>query len=151
MQRSLLTFLILLLASFASSCSTLKFEQPDISLVDLNVDKVALFETTLKVAVRVKNENSFPLYLRGASHRVSVSGEYIGSGASDATVEIPAFGSSIQEVDVHLSNLSILSRINPLIKSKRFDYELASKLDIGTSDYGMTKTVKVSQQGKYGA
>lgn len=102
--------------------------RPEISLVNIEFKNVTFFETTGVFTVRVDNQQPTTLNINGASYDIEINGIKIGRGRSDERLSIPRFGSAEQLVTVHLSNLSVMSNIQPLIESKDFEYKIDGTL-----------------------
>lgn len=113
-----------------SACSLLNggMVKPDVTIADVRFGDLTLFETTAEFKVRITNPNDFPLRLNGASHSISLNDLTIGTGTSNESIEVPRLGSAVQTVTVHMSNLSLLRRIQTLVEAKDFDYEIRSTL-----------------------
>lgn len=136
---------VLLAFLVVSGCSFHRGEKPEVSLVDVVFSDLTLFETTARFKVRVTNPNNFPLTLEGGRHDIYLNNIHLGKGTSDSVVEIPRFGSATDEVLVHISNFSIISRIQSLINSTTLDYRVDS--DIFVKGGFLGSTYHVSQSG----
>lgn len=146
-RHQTLRVMLFIAASLLSSCAFFG-PKPDaeVSLVDLSFTGVTLFETTANLAVRVENRNDEPITVEGGVHRISVDGTELGSGSSPDKLSLAPFTSGVQNVQIHLSNLSMLTRIRSLVERQRFDYEIESRLPIRMN--GMRQTVEIDRSGK---
>lgn len=129
------------------ACTFIRGPKPSLSLVDAQLTEVTLLETTLLLTVRIENEGPHLLRIRGATHRVYLNDIDVGKGTSDQNLEIKEFGTELQKVTVHLSNLSLASKIQSLIEARDFDYRIESTLysEAGLFDQG----VKISNAGRF--
>jgi len=127
------------------SCAATRIDTPDVSLVDVRFTNVSLFETTLSADVRILNPNDRPIRLRGAVHRIRLQGIEIGKGLSDSALEVPAFGTALQRVDIHLSNLRMLTRVKGILNSEKVDYRIDSTLSL-KDEFGSQKH-RMSHEG----
>jgi len=106
----------------------MKGPRPEISLVNIVFQDASFFETNGVFTVRIDNQRPTPLHINGGSYQLEINGVKIGRGTSDERLEIPRFGSATQNVKVHLSNLSMLSNLRPLIELKDFEYRIKGSI-----------------------
>lgn len=104
-------------AAFAlllSACAGLNqggFDPPHVSLVDLRVRDVKLFEQRYALQLRVQNPNPYELPIAGMDYAVRLNDVEFGHGVSRRAVNIPAYGEAVIEVDL-VSNLwRLLDRV----------------------------------------
>lgn len=111
-----------------SSCALFvpRLEAPEVSLVNMAFTEVTLFETVALFTVRIDNENPRPLELEATRHKIMINGSYIGKGYSDEDLTIAPFSSREQEIEVHLSNLSIIKDIHTMVNQPGLSYEIES-------------------------
>lgn len=115
---------LLLLSVFLGGCATV--DHVNVSLVNVRFTDATVLETTAVFTVRINNETPGPLMLDGAVHRIYLEGLYVGEGLSNEKLEVPRLSSVTQNLEVHLSNLRLATRIKPIIESKIFDYKVRS-------------------------
>ncbi|MCF7855559.1 MAG: LEA type 2 family protein [Candidatus Pacebacteria bacterium] len=116
---------------------------PDPALSSLHFEAVTPFETTALVGVRLNNENPFPLTVDGAVYTVTLNGVAIGKGMTGEALTIPRFSSSVQQVNINISNLRLTLRAQDILSSKRMTYTLSSRLylqGLGSEGWIRTKT-----------
>lgn len=144
-MRKLLIILPILL--LAVGCSGLRkdFVKPEVKVVNLELDSVSVFETVMNFTVRIDNENPYPIELDGAKHQFYLNGDYIGKGFSRSKVEIPRLGSVRDNVEVHLSNLSVLGRVRSLLNAGDVAYSIRSTLYLDKS-LGK-RSIEINQDG----
>lgn len=138
---------LVLLAMVGMACSGLgNIEKPKVNLSNVRMEDVSLFETTMVFKIRVTNDNPFPLTIDGGSHEFYLNGTYIGKGSSKEVVTIGKFDSALQDVVVHLSNLSMISKIQSLLDNQKLDYRIDSKIYV---DRGFgSHSVSASESGE---
>jgi LEA14-like dessication related protein len=110
---------------FFIGCSSL-FVKPDVSLVDLKINEVSLFETNVLVKMRVQNTSPHELTLPSSSHLITINNIDLGKGYSQHVIKLKPFDSSVQDVNIRVSNIKLLSKIESLIESKNFSYKILS-------------------------
>lgn len=143
MNRLFLALTILLITSCA-----LTSPAPEISLVDVAFDEISLFETNLKAKVRYENELDTDLQIRGSVHRLSLNGIDVGKGISDEAITIPRLGTKTQLVTFRISNLGLLTKVQRLIDSQGYNYEIRSKVYAGKGFN--SKTFHIVNDGELG-
>lgn len=138
--------IILLLLTF-SGCSAWNPSLPEIKLVNLVFEDVQLLETTLIATVRIENGADTELKIFGASYDLSLNGNRIGKALSDESLVIPRFGSALQKLTLRVSNLQLGRRIQSLINSDNFQYEIDGYLTTDRTLWG--RRVYVSESGGF--
>lgn len=126
--RHLLALLPLLAVLF-SGCAT----APDTSLLDVKLKNLRfvqsqVLETDAVFTIRIENESPEAVMLTGGVHKFYIDGTLLGKGLSDETVQIPRLSSVTQEITVHLSNLTMARKIQPIITSRRVQTRAESLL-----------------------
>jgi LEA14-like dessication related protein len=99
---------------------------PSVSLVTMKFEDATALETTAKFTLRLSNENTEPVHITGAVHKIYLNGLYLGKGLSDQTLDVPRLGTMTNDVTVHLSNLALVTRLKSIIESKTFEYRVIS-------------------------
>jgi len=120
---------VLVALALLSGCASLEqAEPPGVTLVDLRIADVTVFETSLEATVRVTNPNPEPLEVEGASFKLRLNGHKVGTGTAPAATTVPALESVTVEARFHLSNLAALRRLQELLESEAVEYGLESRL-----------------------
>lgn len=128
------------------SCATFRSSEGlNVSITNIGFAESTLFETNLKVTVRIANETAVPLLLEGGVHKIYLNGLYVGEGLSNETLEIPRLSSTTQTVTTHLQNLSLLTRIRGIIDSQRVDYRIVSTIYV--KENGRSVSFRVARDG----
>jgi LEA14-like dessication related protein len=110
-------------------CTTVRpVENVKVSLVNVRLAQSTVWETTAIFTIRVQNERPEDLRLDGGVHKFYLDGRYVGEGLSNERVPVPRLSSVTQDVTVHLRNISVATRIKPIVEQKRFAYRVASVL-----------------------
>jgi LEA14-like dessication related protein len=120
--------IFLLLALVATGCSAMNTTTPEVAVVDLSFENVTLLETVAVFTVRVDNENPFPLEITGGVHRFYLNDTYIGKGFDDEGFSVPRLSSATHDIRVHISNLSMLTKVQSLVESEKLSYRIDSVL-----------------------
>ena len=121
LRRSLL---VLLLATPLAACAAFHIERPRVALVDVGLENVGLLQSSLVLDLRVENPNSFRLPIDRGVYTFYLGGERIGIGGTRTPVDVPAHGTSTQQIVVELDNLRLLSRLRQLFDRRTVDYRI---------------------------
>ncbi len=109
-----------------------------VRLANLRFTGATAFETTAVFTIRLQNETTSPIRLKGAVHRVTLNGLKIGDGVTNQELDLPGLSSTTQDVEIHFSNLRLATRLKGLLDSRAFDYSLDSTLH-GVGPFGSTR------------
>lgn len=133
-----------------SACATLPgFERPEVTLVDLGIENVSVFETEGKATLRVINADDDPLTVTGTAIRLSIDGRKIGRAVSPERIQVDGLSSATIEAPLYISNLAVGRRIYDLLTKERqkLDYEIDGKLTLGGGFGG--RRIRVKHQGLF--
>lgn len=120
---------LFLLAAILCSCATFARRQGvQVSLVNLALGAATVWETELRLTVRIQNELPEALVVDGAVHKVYLNGTYVGEGLSNERLEIPRLSTATQNVTVYLRNISLLTKLRGIIDAQAVDYRMTSLL-----------------------
>ena len=128
-------------------------EEPQVTLVDMQILEVKPLEAIVQVSLRVMNPNDFPLDLKGVSCKLNINGKHFATGVGDKQQEIPAFGTDIVPVTVYASTLKMFSSALALLQGveqnqdelQSVRYELVGKIRLGG---GISRSVPFESSGE---
>ena len=126
------------------SCSAKNTNPPDVSLVDIQFGEVKLFETTLEVSTRVRNESPDPLDITGMVHLVSLNGIDLGKAISKERVFLRPLEARVIVATLEVSHLSLAFNLQELIESNSLRYELESEFFV--AGFG-SSSIRVNKEG----
>jgi LEA14-like dessication related protein len=96
----------LVFAVILGACAMMQpLESPQVTLSDLRILDVTLFEQTYGLTLRVQNPNPVALPITGMSFRLDINDAELGRGVSDRAVTVPAYGEAVLEIKL-VSNLA---------------------------------------------
>ena len=107
-------------------------EAPHVTLVDLRILDMTLFEQSYGLKIRVQNPNPVDLPITGMNFRLDVNDAELGRGVSDQPVTVPAYGEAVVEIKL-VSNLArILDQIRGFQsgQAQSLRYRLAGSIGI---------------------
>lgn len=102
-------------ASLTSSISSL--EPPTVSLTDINLKKLGLFEQRFVLRLRLQNPNNIPLPIAGMRYDLAINDQDFARGVSEQVINVPAFGETMLDVDVTSNLQNVLDQLAPKNKS----------------------------------
>lgn len=132
-RLSIVFFTGLLLASLLAGCAVFRtdVEPPIVTLADLGVREMGLFEQRYRLRLRIQNPNDFALHIRGLSYDLDLNGREFARGVSAQDVTVPGFGEALIEVDA-VSNLArVVDQVLDFGKQGALSYRLAGQLRLG--------------------
>ena len=104
--------LVLMLVLLTTGCTTLgTMTPPDVSLVDMELTDVTVFETTGTITVRLTNENPEPLVIDGSVFKLYLNGMPVGKALDAERLEVPRLGTATQTVNLHINNVALIARL----------------------------------------
>lgn len=96
-------------------------QSPNVTLTDLRIVDLTLFEQSYALKIRIQNPNPVALPIAGMSFQLDVNDAELGRGVSNQPVTVPAYGEAAMEIKV-VSNLArILDQIRGLENGKAQD------------------------------
>ncbi|MDH3403194.1 MAG: LEA type 2 family protein [Acidobacteriota bacterium] len=131
LRPSLSCFALALVASGCASLGT--FSPPEVTLVDVRFEDLTLFESSGVLTVRIANENDDPILVDGGVYNLYLDGMKVGKALSNAQLEVPRLASATAEVEIHVNNLALATRIRQIIDRGAVDYRLTGKFFLDRS------------------
>ncbi len=134
--------LLLVVLFFFSGCAGLgrPIEEPQVTLIDLQLLEMKPLEAVFQIQLRVMNPNDFSFALRGVNCDLKIDDKYFASGIGSEAREIPAYGTGVVPVTVYASTLKMFSSVMQMVQGMHHQqqdelqslrYELAGKLRLG--------------------
>jgi len=123
-----------LMALLLTACALLPEppEPPNVTLSDLKIVDVGIFEQQYRVQLRIQNTNNYPLPIIGMNFKLQLNDKHFAQGVSGQSVNVAAFTDELLTVDV-VSNLSnIIQQLQTLGSEvdTAFRYRLSGKLTL---------------------
>jgi LEA14-like dessication related protein len=142
--------------SFAASallggCSLFvpKLETPQLSVINVELQKADLWEQRMKVRLRVINPNDRPIPVKGLTCTLEVGGEELAHGVSGASFNVPALGEA--EFDMNMTANMAGALIKFLGKGNdatgdEVDYRVSGKISLSE---GLLRSIPFEDRGKF--
>jgi LEA14-like dessication related protein len=146
------SWIIVALLIFAMGCaSSSSFEPLGVTLVDLEVTEVTVFETTLAAQLRITNPNPEAISIDGGSFTLYLDEKKIGRGTTAEAFTVERLDSTITEVVFHINNASALLRVKQTFGRDEVSYGVRGSLftqgTFGTKNLKIEKTGRIDLQG----
>ena len=132
----LLCGFVLMLGLLSCSALSSKPESPRVTLVGLKLISVELLEQRYQVSLRVKNPNAFTLPVRGIDFRLEFNGETFADGVSNQSVDVPAYGENVINLEVSSNLLQAFHQFQSLQESQSPGLEYRISGNMATGVYG---------------
>lgn len=127
-RNPLITILTIAFIGLLTSCASLKErpEPPKVSLADLEIREMGLFEQRYLVKLRLQNPNDFALDINGMDYEIFINDRPFAHGVSRNSVSLPSFGEDVLQVDVISSLNRIFEQLRDLHKGfeRPFNYRI---------------------------
>jgi LEA14-like dessication related protein len=124
----------LLFAVILSGCATMQspLEAPHVTLTDLRMLDMTLFEQRYGLKIRVQNPNPVNLPITGMNFRLDINDAELGRGVSGQAVTVPAYGEAVVEIKLTSNLVRIFDQIRGLEsgKGQSLRYRLAGGISV---------------------
>ncbi len=139
---------LVLVAGTGAGCVSIgAWSKPTVSVADLRIDDLTLFETSGAVTIRISNENREPLLVEGAAYNLWINGVRVGQALANRPLEVPGLGTATQEVELRLNHLALATRLPGIIDRGVVDYTLKAKLYLA-GGVGLRRSVRITSEGR---
>jgi LEA14-like dessication related protein len=125
--------LLIVVAGSFCGCAGLftRVDPPFVSLANLSVEDVKLFEQTFGLQLRIQNPNAFDLPISGIVCSLDLNGREFARGVSQQSVTVPAYGDRLLDVQVVSTLGQAFSQIKALqSKPQGLQYRLHGSLSV---------------------
>jgi len=147
-QRCSTLVVATLLVAGAVGCTSMGSIEPlDVTLANLNVTEVTLFETTLIAKLRITNPNPEAFTIEGASFKLYLEDKKVGTGTSKESFTVDRLDSHVVDVIFHMNNASALLRLKDILENKDKEVSYGVRGGLYTQGAFGTKKLKVEKSG----
>ena len=138
--------LAVILAVVVFGCSSTGSLEPlQVTLVDLQVTEMTLFETGMVAKLRVTNPNPEALTIDGASFKLILDDKKIGTGTTKETFIVERLDSAVVDAVFRINNASALLRLKGIMDKTEVSYGVRGHL-YTQGPFG-TKKLNVDKMG----
>jgi len=144
-------WIVAMTVALLSACASQpKFEQPNLSVVGMEMLESSLFAQRLKVRVRVQNPNERELPVKGVSAKLELAGEEFATGVSAQSFVVPPFGEAEFDLMVDASMartiIGIVGKSNKDQSRESLDYRLSGKVSLSS---GFVRSIPFDESGSF--
>jgi len=129
--------LFLVFAGLLSACASINpyTEAPRVSLASIEPRDMTLLEQRYGISLRIMNPNDAALQIEGLSYALEINEREFAYGVSRQSVEIPAFGEALLDVEVVSNLLNVMQQIQEMSGESRdsLTYRLTGKISLANS------------------
>ena len=122
-------FAVLLLLSGCAGLGK-RLEPPRVTLSNIVVQNITIFETTIEVKLRIFNANEIPIAIKGTECDLELMGNHFATGVSNKKVTIPSYESATIPVVVYSSVVSMIKSLLTLQNTEKLKYKLTGRIRI---------------------
>jgi len=123
-------------------------EPLEVTLANLNITEVTVFETTLVAKLRITNPNPEAFTIEGASFKLYLEDKKVGMGTSKESFTIDRLDSYVVDVVFHMNNASALLRLKDILENKDKEISYGVRGGLYTQGAFGTKKLKVEKTGR---
>ena len=139
--------LLVLVLSVAAGCSSMAGLEPlDVTLSDIKITEVTVFETTMVAKLRITNPNPEALTINGGSFKLILDDKKVGTGTASETFTVERLDSAVIDAVFHINNASALLRLQGILQAKEVSYGVRGSL-FTQGSFG-TKKIKIEKTGR---
>jgi len=128
---------ILLATVLLGACATLSpyKDSPRVSLVSIQPQEIGMLEQRFALQLRILNPNDVAIPVEGLSYAIEINDREFAYGVSRQSVEIPAFGEALLDVEVASNLLNVMQQLQALHSEARnsMAYRLTGKISLANS------------------
>jgi LEA14-like dessication related protein len=122
-------------------------EPLDVTLANLKITEVTVFETTMVAQLRVTNPNPEALAIEGASFKLYLEDKKVGTGTSKESFTVDRLDSYVVDVIFHMNNASALLRLKDILENRDKEVSYGIRGGLYTEGAFGTKKLKVEKSG----
>ena len=130
--------ILVFVAAVTAACSGIPFnaKAPKVSVVEVNVKRLGLFEQVFDVGLRVNNPNDFDMVIEGLEFKLEINGREFATGVTHTHTRVPALTSAVVHVDTTTDSDKLLQQIKALpdLLKDGAPYRIRGRIKIDRTD-----------------
>jgi len=128
-------------------CASMSSIEPlQVTLSNLEITEVTVFETTLVAKLRITNPNPNAFTIDGGSFKLFLDEKKVGTGTASETFTVERLDSAVIDAIFHINNASALLRLQGILQEKEVTYGIQGSL-FTQGSFG-TKKIKIEKTGR---
>ena len=127
-------FIFLLLAMFfLLGCAGpgKKLEPPRITLANIEVQEIKVFESVFQIELRVVNPNDVAIDIKGLDCDLALNDKHFASGVSKKRVKVSSFDTTVVPITVYSSVFDLAKGLFDASQKQMMKYKLKGRLHLG--------------------
>lgn len=108
----------------------MRMESPQITIVDIHVQELTLFETVFQIELRIINSNDASFEIKGVDCKLKINGKKFAAGVSDTNLKISPFSTVIIPMVLYSSVVDIVKGLHSFQDRENLEYEISGRLHI---------------------
>lgn len=104
-------FITLLLGLLLSSCASLQFEAPKLSVVSVGMISADVFSQQFRIRLHVRNPNKIDLPIKGIEYQLFLQGDRFAEGITEQSFVVPAMGDAEFDTVIKTNFMSSIGRL----------------------------------------
>ena len=110
-----------------------KLEPPRITLTNIQVQEIKIFESVFQIDQRVVNPNDVAIDIKGLDCELELNDKKFASGVSKKRIKISSFDTAVIPITVYSSVLDLAKGLFDAGKKQMVNYRLKGRIHIGSS------------------
>ncbi len=140
---------LIVLALIFTGCSAIQ-PKPDavqVSLVDIKVQQIKLFESAFEIKLRVFNLSDTLFDVKALDCRLSLNGKTFALGVTDRKTQIPAYGTAVLPVVVFSSAVNMIQSLIGLGEKEKLKYQISGQVHL-SGGFALPSRISFSSTGQ---
>ena len=131
-RNSSLFILVLLVMFFLLGCvgPGKKMEPPRITLTNIQVKEIKVFESVFQIELRVINPNDVAIKIKGLNCEVELNDKHFASGVSNKKTNVPPYDTATVPITVYSSVLDLARGLVDSGKKEKIKYKLKGRVHL---------------------
>ena len=127
-----LSYLLLLGMLFLVGCvgPGKKLEPPRITLTNIQVQEIRVFESVLQIDLRVVNPNDVAIDIKGLDCELELNDKHFASGVSNKKIKVSSFDTAIIPITVYSSVFDLAKGLFDAGQKQMAKYKLTGRLHL---------------------
>jgi LEA14-like dessication related protein len=108
-----------------------KLEPPRITLANIQVQEIKIFESVFQIDLRVVNPNDVAIDIKGLDCELELNDKHFASGVSNKRTKVSSFDTAVIPITVYSSVLDLAKGLFDAGKKQMMKYKLKGRLHLG--------------------
>ena len=107
-----------------------KLQPPRITLTNIKVQEIKVFESVFQIDLRVVNPNDVAIDIKGLDCELELNEKHFASGVSNERIKVSSFDTAIIPITVYSSVFDLAKGLFDAGKKQMFNYKLKGRLHL---------------------